>query len=185
MINLYCLINDFLSYNLVNPFSSMYGRKLKNMQVDAPIEIKGTAFEGPFINRKVVERIGLPNKDLFIFCDDTDYCLRTILAGFAILYVPSALMDKHKFFSNDSWSMRNHLKRWKRFYHIRNSTYLNHHYGSNWGVQYLRGFIGMLGFVLMALVVSPFSKAYTYADIPKFWRAYQDGIHERLGKYSD
>ena len=36
--------NDFLSYNLVNPFSSMYGRKLKNMQVDAPIEIKGTAF---------------------------------------------------------------------------------------------------------------------------------------------
>ena len=177
--------NDFLSYNLVNPFSSMYGRKLKNMQVDAPIEIKGTAFEGPFINRKVVERIGLPNKDLFIFCDDTDYCLRTILAGFAILYVPSALMDKHKFFSNDSWSMRNHLKRWKRFYHIRNSTYLHHHYGSNWGVQYLRGFIGMLGFVLTALVVSPFSKAYTYADIPKFWRAYQDGIHERLGKYSD
>ena len=94
-------------------------------------------------------------------------------------------MDKHKFFSNDSWSMRNHLKRWKRFYHIRNSTYLNHHYGSNWGVQYLRGFIGMLGFVLTALVVSPFTKAYTYADIPKFWRAYQDGIHERLGKYSD
>ena len=37
--------------------------------------------EGPFIRREVVEKIGLPNKDLFIFCDDTDYCLCTIRQG--------------------------------------------------------------------------------------------------------
>ena len=64
--------HDFLSYNLTNPFSSMYKDRISKMVIDRPIEICGTAFEGPLIRREVVRSIGLPNKDLFIFCDDTD-----------------------------------------------------------------------------------------------------------------
>ena len=85
----------------------MYTGILSKQTVTEPVEIQGAAFEGPFIRREVVEKIGYPNKELFIFCDDTDYCLRTVQAGFKILYVPTALMDKEKFFSNDSWSERN------------------------------------------------------------------------------
>lgn len=146
------------------------------------MEIQGAAFEGPFIRREVVGKIGYPNKDLFIFCDDTDYCLRTVQAGFRILYVPDALMDKEKFFSNDSWSERSKKKKWKRFYQVRNSTYLSHHYGRNWAVRYLRGFNGVAGYILTALVTCPFTDAYRWSDIPKLWKAYCDGIHERLGK---
>ena len=43
-------------------------------------------------------------------------------------------MDKEKFFSDDSWSERNKKKKWKRFYQVRNSTSLSHHYGRNWGL---------------------------------------------------
>ena len=150
--------------------------------VTGPVEIQGAAFEGPFIRREVVGKIGYPNKDLFIFCDDTDYCLRTVQAGFRILYVPDALMDKEKFFSNDSWSERSKKKKWKRFYQVRNSTYLSHHYGRNWAVRYLRGFNGVAGYILTALVTCPFTDAYRWSDIPKLWKAYCDGIHERLGK---
>jgi GT2 family glycosyltransferase len=174
--------NDFLSYNLTNPFSSMYQGRLSKMQVDAPTEIAGTAFEGLFIKREVVEEIGLPNKDLFIFCDDTDYCLRAINAGFKILYIPTALMDKEKFFSNDTWAERNKKKKWKRFYQIRNSTYLSHHYGKNFAVRYLRGFNAVIGLMLIATVTAPFSSAYQWSDVGKLWRAYQDGLAERLGK---
>ncbi len=173
--------NDFCRYNLTNPFVSMYGDKLAKKTITKPTEIKGTAFEGPFIRREVVEKIGLPNKDLFIFCDDTDYCLRSILAGYKILYIPSALMDKEKFFSNDSWTERNKKKKWKRFYQVRNSTYLNHRYGRNWAVKYLRGFIGVAGYILTALVTIPFTDAYRPSDIPRLWKAYTDGIHSRLG----
>ena len=130
--------NDFQKVNLTNPFASMYTGKLAKQTVTGPVEIQGAAFEGPFIRREVVGKIGYPNKDLFIFCDDTDYCLRTVQAGFRILYVPDALMDKEKFFSNDSWSERSKKKKWKRFYQVRNSTYLSHHYGRNWAVRYLR-----------------------------------------------
>lgn len=173
--------HDFQEYNLTNPFSSMYGKKLSKQTITAPTEVKGTAFEGPFIRREVIEKIGLPNKELFIFCDDTDYCLRTVLAGFKILYVPSALMDKEKFFSNDTWSERSKKKKWKRYYQVRNSTYLNHHYGRNWAVRYLRGFNGVIGYILVAFFTCPFSDAWQWGDIARLWKAYCDGLHERLG----
>ena len=174
--------HDFLSYNLTNPFKSMYKDRISKMEVNKPLKISGTAFEGPFIRRDVVTQIGLPNKDLFIFCDDTDYCMRAVFSGFSILYIPEALMDKEKFFSNDTWAERNHKKKWKRFYQVRNSTYLNHHYGKNWAVRTLRGFNGVIGYILVAFFTFAFSKAYDWKDISKLWKAYQDGLHERLGK---
>lgn len=177
--------HDFLAYNLSNPFASMYKGRLSKMQVTEPVEVCGTAFEGPLIRRDVVERVGLPNKELFIFCDDTDYCLRSVRAGFKILYVPTALMDKQLFFSNDTWAERNRKKKWKRFYQIRNSTYLNHHYGRNWGVRYLRGFNGVLGYIMTAFLTAPFSKAYSWKDIPALWKAYRDGVCERLGRMNN
>lgn len=175
--------NDFQAVNLTNPFSSMYKKKLKKQVINKPVEILGTAFEGLFIRKEAVEKIGLPNKDLFIFCDDTDYCLRAVLAGYKIFYIPSALMDKEKFFSNDTWNERNKKKKWKRFYQIRNSTYLNHHYGRNWGVKCIRGFNGVIGYIAIALFTCPFSDAYSLKDVAKLWKAYQDGIQEKLGRY--
>ena len=173
--------NDFQALDLTCPFASLYKGKLSKMQVDAPTEICGTAFEGPFIRREVVEKIGLPKKELFIFCDDTDYCIRTVQAGYKIMYIPEALMDKEKFFSKDTWVERNKKKKWKRFYQVRNSAYLNHHYGKNWAVRYLRGFNGVIGYILIALFTCPFSDAYRLSDIGRFWKAYLDGVNERLG----
>ena len=75
-------------------------------------------------------------------------------------------MDKEKFFSNDTWNERSKKKKWKRFYQIRNSTYLNHHYGRNIAVKYLRGFNGVMGYIFIVLFTSPFAKAYQWKDIP-------------------
>ena len=173
--------NDFQTLNLTNPFTSLYKRKLSKMEISYPVEICGTAFEGLFIRRSVVDKIGLPNKELFIFCDDTDYCIRTIMAGYKIVYIPDALMDKEKFFSNDNWAERNRKKKWKRFYQVRNSAYLNHHYGKNWFVKYLRGFNNVLGYMLMVVLTCWFTDVYNLKDITKFWKSYRDGISERLG----
>lgn len=174
--------HEFRRFNFTNPFASVHGSKLAGHTIDRPTEIVGCDFEGPFIARAVVKRIGLPNKDLFIFCDDTDYCLRAHLAGFRLMYVPEARMDKHRFFSDDSWASRNRKKKWKRYYQVRNEAYLNHHYGRNWGVRYLRSLIGVIGYVVPAVLSMPFSNAWQRRDLSMLWTAYQDGIHERLGK---
>lgn len=177
--------NDFTGYDLVHPFRSLYIGKLRKLSqpVTAPTPIAGTAFEGPLIRVEAIRRIGLPNKALFIFCDDTDYCLRLHQAGYHMLYVPAALMDKQKFFSHDTWAARNRKKKWKRFYQVRNTTYLNHHYGRNWAVRHLRGFLCVMGYMATALVTMPFARAYTPSDLPRLWCAYRDGLAERLGKY--
>lgn len=174
--------HEFQHFNFTNPVGSLHGCKLAKQQVNQATEIVGADFEGPFISRRVVEKIGLPNRELFIFCDDTDYCLRTHLAGFKLLYIPEALMDKHKFFSDDTWTSRNRKKKWKRYYQVRNEAYLNHHYGRNFGVRYLRSFIGVAGYIIPALLSMPFTEAWQWKDLSMLWTAYQDGIHERLGK---
>ncbi len=178
--------NDFTGYDFVHPFCSLYKGKLrKQPPSSSPVAIAGTAFEGPLLRAEAVRRIGLPNKDLFIFCDDTDYCLRLHLAGYAMTTAPEALMDKQRFFSHDTWAERNRKKKWKRFYQVRNSTYLNHHYGRNFAVRYGRGLLCVAGYILTALITFPFSRAYEFTDVAKLWRAYRDGIAERLGKYDN
>lgn len=174
--------HEFRHFNFTNPVGSLHGRKLAKQQVNQATEIVGADFEGPFISRRVVEKIGLPNRELFIFCDDTDYCLRAHLAGFKLFYIPEALMDKHKFFSDDTWTSRNRKKKWKRYYQVRNEAYLNHHYGRNFGVRHLRSFIGVAGYIIPALLSMPFTEAWQWKDLSMLWTAYQDGIHERLGK---
>ena len=171
--------NDFQKYNLTNPFVGLRGKKLKNQIINYTTDIVGTAFEGPLISRNVIRSVGLPNKDFFIFCDDTDYCLRTVLTGYRILYVPSALMDKEPFFSSDDWSTKERKKKWKRFYNVRDRTYLNHHYGKNILVKYLRSFYSVIGQILIAI----FSSVYDRSDVKRFWKAYCDGIKERLGVF--
>lgn len=180
--------HEFRHYNFTNPFASMHGGKLNIHTIPTQNEkgrkwaIVGCDFEGPFISRAVVEKIGLPNKDLFIFCDDTDYCLRAHLAGFHLYYIPDAVMDKHKFFSDDTWTTRNQKKKWKRYYQVRNETYMNHHYGRNWAVRYLRGFVQVVGYWIPALFSMPFTNAWSMKDLGVLWQAYKDGINERLGK---
>lgn len=51
--------------------------------------ITGCAF---CIKREVVERIGYLDNNFFIYCEDLDYCIRAINAGFKILYVPTSIV---------------------------------------------------------------------------------------------
>lgn len=174
-------VNECRKINLSNPFTSLHRQKLTpGLRIPTPIE--AMVFEGPLIKREVVTRIGYPNKDLFIFYDDTDYAYRTVLAGFQILYVPDAHMQKARFFSHDTWKEKSRKKKWKRMYQVRNSAYFNHHYGRNLGVRYGRAFLGMIGYVLLVALTAPFVKAYHCKDIRRFWNMYRDGIRERLGK---
>lgn len=177
--------NDFCRFDFTHTLASMHGDKLSKRAVDdRPVSIAGATLEGPLIRREVVDSIGLPNKEFFIFCDDTDYCLRTLHAGYGILYVPTAVMDKHRFFNDDSWTERNRKKKWKRLYMVRNETYMNHHYGRNIGVRYVRGLVMVMGYIATALVTCAFSRAWQLSDVRSLWRAYTDGIRERLGKMS-
>lgn len=87
-------------------------------------------FVGPLISKKIVEQIGLPNKDFFIWFDDHEYALRIHSQTKAeIMAVPDALFH-HDFFGQTREvsflgrrSQRSTQSAWKTYYGTRNQIY--------------------------------------------------------------
>lgn len=170
--------------NLSNPFKDMHDNGLMPEDVEAneTVDIVGMAFEGPLIKKEVVEKIGLPNKELFILYDDTDYSYRTILEGYRVIVVRDALMDKYDFQSQSSYREDKIKNKWKLAYHVRNTAYFGHRYGKNIGVKYLAA----MPFILRMYGAITFNffkgQKYSVSDYGLFWRMMKRGIREELGK---
>ncbi len=170
--------------NLSNPFKDMHDNGLMPEDVEAneTVDIVGMAFEGPLIKKEVVEKIGLPNKELFILYDDTDYSYRTILEGYRVIVVRDALMDKYDFQSQSSYREDKIKNKWKLAYHVRNTAYFGHRYGKNIGVKYLAAMPFILR--MYGAITFNFFKGHKYSvsDYGLFWRMMKRGIREELGK---
>lgn len=170
--------------NLSNPFQDMHNDMLgpEEVEQNETVEIVGMAFEGPLIRKTVVEKIGLPNKDLFILYDDTDYSYRAVLAGYKVLVVREALMDKHDFQSKSSYREDKMKNKWKLAYHIRNTAYFGHHYGKNFWVRHFAALPFLLH--MYAAITFNFLKGhkYSFSDYGLFGRMMRRGVKEELGK---
>lgn len=170
--------------NVTNPFKNTFDYPLtaEDVEDNEVVDIEGMAFEGPLIKREVVGKIGLPNKELFILYDDTDYSYRAVLAGCRVVVVRDALMDKHYFLSTLSYREDKMKNKWKLAYHIRNSAYICHKYGRNVFVRYC----GALPFVvkMYGAITFNFIKGhkYKFSDYFLFASMVKRGIKGELGK---
>jgi rhamnopyranosyl-N-acetylglucosaminyl-diphospho-decaprenol beta-1,3/1,4-galactofuranosyltransferase len=95
-------------------------------RMPALVEIQNVPFEGFMIRRRVVEAIGLPDKDFFIFYDDVDYALRARRAGFRIFAVRDAVLVRQLDFDQ-----QHDLSGWKGYYMYRNLFTVHLRYGEN------------------------------------------------------
>jgi len=89
-------------------------------------EIENVAFEGFMVRRRVVETIGLPDQDFFIFYDDVDYALRARRAGWRIWAVRDAVLVRQLEFDQ-----QHDLSGWKGYYMYRNLFTVHRRYGEN------------------------------------------------------
>lgn len=174
-------INEVLKFNLSNPFKALKRELQINDIIDeTPIDIEGMAFEGPLISKETIKEIGFPNKDLFIFWDDTDYAYRTILANLKVKYIPSAILNKEDLSTaSDAPTLRS----WKVPYGLRNLIYFTHIYGKNkfFCIVYPRLVLlrYCIGFMLHQIKRDGY---YKRNDLQVILKAFHDGINNRLGK---
>ena len=90
-------------------------------------EINSWMFVGFFINKKIIDKVGLPRKDFFIFFDDVEYCNRIIENGFKIFKVRNSIIEHKDSYSN-MLSKKILFKTiqipnfgdWKMYYYVRN-----------------------------------------------------------------
>lgn len=175
--------SEYKKLNLSNPFRKLHLLPLRGSVTSSeePVKIEGMVFEGPLIKREVVDKIGLPEKELFIFYDDTDYSYRAILSGYDVLYVPFAIMDKEYFNKNLSKVEIINRQRWKTWYHIRNTAYFARKYGKNFVYRYF-GTIGLPIHMFFAVLKNLLlNNKYEATDLFRIVTAYRDGIKGKLG----
>lgn len=180
--NGYIYIDEALKFNLSNPFKAIrQNLQIKDITDDAPIDIEGMAFEGPLISKKTIQKIGLPNKDLFILWDDTDYSYRAILANLKVKYIPSAILNKEDLSTASTNTIV--LRSWKVSYALRNHIYFTHTYGKNkfFRIVYPRLVLlrYCLGFLRHRMKRDGY---YKRNDLQFILKAFHDGINNNLGK---
>jgi len=142
-------MNDAISYNLTNPFKSIwkdiYSQNNLNEEFTDAI---GITFEGPLIHRSVLDKIGYPDKKFFIYGDDTEYFIRAWKAGFRIIVKRDAILQRKLDYQGDP-----SIFNWKTYYFIRNIIAIDVLHG-NFSVRWLRPFGYLLTWLMRSRKVS-------------------------------
>ena len=161
--------------NMSNPFIyKITSRKtwLYNEEIKGDVvEIVDMPFEGPLIANSLVKEIGLPNKDLFIIFDDSEYAYRASKKT-KLLYCKKAVLHKQIIPVTSSDSTFN----WKNYYGWRNQFWFDKEYGTNVFVKLLRPYFQSFDLYLRAIVKGKWS------NIKVVRRALHDANKNLLGK---
>lgn len=166
-------------FNFTNPF-----KKLKSdiksddlIKTSNLISVESISFEGPLFSREVVEKIGFPEKGLFIFWDDTEYSYRAFKFGFKVFYATKARLYKVDLRSDEHGRQK---RSWKYPYMIRNEVYFVVKYG---GLFYRLIYVFLLFFkYLIGIVINVIrhSGKYSINDVKIVCRSVMDGINGNL-----
>ncbi|MGG7178109.1 glycosyltransferase [Clostridium paraputrificum] len=148
-------------------------------------EIQCNAFVGPLFPKEIVDKIGYPNKDLFIYGDDTEYTYRAFYNGFNGYLIKDAIINHQ-----DPPKVENKLSPsawWKEYYMFRNKFFFVNEFADNW-------FYKIIG---KAMIIYEVVKKCIAASIKRAYRGYRklrlgillkclrDGLSNNTGKTID
>ena len=140
---------------------------LKSFNEYGYTEIDFVSYVGPIINKKILEKTGLVDKDFFIWFDDTDHSIRLKKYG-KILCSEKALIYHDVTREREAFN-------WKTYYGYRNHVYtLKKHYP----LQYL--WITLL--LTAKTILSPI-KGRSFKEIMARFRGIKDGVLGNMGQH--
>jgi len=147
------------------------------------IELDANAFVGPLISKEAIESLGFPNKELFIYGDDTEYTYR-ITRRFRSLLVTSAVIDHEDVPAPSSTGAPYHW--WKDYYSLRNRLLLIREFER--GLSKFSGFSLIFLRVLKGSVAALVKKRYKSLRSIRLrivLKGFVDGVSGKTGKRID
>ena len=179
-------VNSYCGFELVDFLKSVITRHktIESQKVNFPIvEVKWGPYGGLFSKLSNLKRIGLPNKEFFLYADDQEFTLRFsklnipqyLIYGSQIQDLDQSIGEGGGYFSESTSGM-------KLFYGVRNTVYLSAKTVDNWAVYHLN----RIAFKLLLNL----NAAKNYFKNPKFVQkrkrllnlAMSDGENGILGK---
>ena len=132
-------LNETMNFNFSNPLKSMWARIINEDSIkNTEVYIEGLTFEGPLIPVKIIKTVGLPDKNFFIFGDDSEYFLRCKMNGVKTKLITSARLNRQLDAPDNKIEFN-----WKQYYVLRNIIRLDVLYG-NFLVRSIRPFIYLM-----------------------------------------
>ena len=128
-------------------------------------------FEGPLVDTELIDQIGYPNGNLFIFYDDTDYSYRAQKVT-KIGFIKDAILERQINFADNTSKKLN----WRDYYMMRNGYWFDNQHGENFIIKKVKP----LFIFLVAYIKNILKLEFKNAKIVRY--AYMDAIKNRLGK---
>jgi rhamnopyranosyl-N-acetylglucosaminyl-diphospho-decaprenol beta-1,3/1,4-galactofuranosyltransferase len=150
-------------------------------------EMDSTIFVGMLISRAVIDKIGLPLKEFFIYWDDTEYCLRIRNQGGKMLTIPQSKIlhnNPRELLARQEVGHRDICRpalSWRDYYFIRNMLYTYKIYGQPTIGVYIR----LLMSALRSQVAIVLFRSHKLVSSKILWLAVLDGLNGRLDKTFD
>ncbi|MDP4283943.1 MAG: glycosyltransferase family 2 protein [Bacteroidota bacterium] len=125
-------------------------------------------FNGTLLHKKIIKKVGLPRKELFIWGDETEYFYRIINKHKIPFYTKANSIHYHPasaYSFKDDW---NYTNNWKMYYYVRNRFFiLKSKYSKN-AVVALTMYIGFL--IAFSGVIITFQKTHKFKKLSFiFW----------------
>ncbi|MEQ7802513.1 glycosyltransferase [Pedobacter sp. ASV1-7] len=183
----YMVANSFMGFNLfktpLNQYYKLRDRLFQRSQIKKNAKLPYAPYGGMFFHKQIIDLIGYPEADFFVYADDSEYTYRITRKGGQIWLIPgSTITDidksygityKRHFWRSiylDLWSFRT-------YYQIRNSVYFYDQVNVSNRLVY--GFNKWLFLSGQWFISKLTAKQDNYR---KFLKAIHDGLTGSLGK---
>lgn len=179
----------FHLYDIVSKFLQLKGMNYKQTgEQRFPLCLVGYApYGGLFLNRRLVEKIGFPKEDFFVYADDHEYTERIYESGGKIYLCANSTIDdidlswnQKKYLSHRLISVNNDLG--KLYYSVRNRIYLerSRHFKNKF-IYEINGFVYLFILTMIGLLKDR-RPLGTFKRVRTLFRAIREGKIGRLGK---
>ena len=182
----YLVKNNFLGFHvgriLYNQYYKLADRFKKKLHYKEHVAMPYVPYGGLLLHKQLVADIGYPNKELFLYVDDSEYSYRITQHGGTIWLVPACkIVDidksqginykKRLFHSQllDQWNFRT-------YYHVRNRVYFYSQVAIQNKFMFKINKVLYLAFLRIISVLSSKRTAYN-----KLVNAVNDGLNGNLG----
>lgn len=134
-------------------------------------------FVGAVFNKKLVEKIGLPEKGFFIWFDDTEYTLRAIKYTKAINICDAKILHKTEVQSSNN----SYAPNWREYYGVRNEIITNFRHTKSKLILFIFICYQFLKKTI-SIIVHMNNKGYKMFELLIRWRGTFDGFRKKSGK---
>lgn len=153
-------------------------KNVESQEYSHDFEIDIFSFVGCFISRSIVEQVGLPRKEFFIWCDDIEYSLR-IRRLTKIINLTNAIII-HKTGNQKPDEQKKKMKKdWREYYGLRNSIYTRYELSHSLVKARLFTYVGF--FKRMVKLTTSAYKGNRRYYLNVYVDAYRDGLRHKMG----